>query len=105
MKRRDVLKLAALPAATAIPLLAPANAASRRASASKPVREANVPTPSPVVTTTAGRVQGLIKDGILAFKGVRYGAAPIGKRRFMPPEPAEPWTTIYDATDYGAPAM
>jgi para-nitrobenzyl esterase len=64
-----------------------------------------VPVPTKVVQTKAGPVQGLVIDGIHHFKGVRYGKAPIGKLRFMPPQPAEPWTAIYDATDFGAPAM
>ena len=64
-----------------------------------------VPIPTRVVRTRSGPVQGLVIDGINHFKGIRYGAAPIGRLRFMPPRPVEPWTAIYDATDFGAPAM
>jgi para-nitrobenzyl esterase len=64
-----------------------------------------VPTPTKVVATKSGPVQGLVESDIHAFRGIRYGAAPIGKLRFMPPQPPEPWTAAYDATDYGAPAM
>jgi para-nitrobenzyl esterase len=64
-----------------------------------------VPVPTKVVQTKAGPVQGLVIDGINHFKGIRYGKAPIGRLRFMPPQPAEPWTAICDATDFGAPAM
>ena len=64
-----------------------------------------VPIPTRVVRTRSGPVQGLVIGGINHFKGIRYGAAPIGRLRFMPPQPVEPWTAIYDATDFGAPAM
>jgi para-nitrobenzyl esterase len=61
--------------------------------------------PSKVVRTRSGPVQGLVENGVSAFKGIPYAAPPIGKLRFMPPQPAEPWTATYDASDYGAPAM
>lgn len=64
-----------------------------------------VPIPTPVVKTRSGPVQGLVEDRICAFKGIPYGAAPIGALRFMPPQPPAPWTETYDASDYGAPAM
>jgi para-nitrobenzyl esterase len=64
-----------------------------------------VPIPTRVVKTKYGPVQGLVEDGVSAFKGLRYAAPPIGKLRFMPPRPPEPWTETYDASDYGAPAM
>jgi len=64
-----------------------------------------IPTPTAIVQTKSGRVQGLIVDGVHSFKGIRYGAAPIGPRRWMPPEPARSWDNVYDASDFGAPAM
>ena len=60
---------------------------------------------SPLVTTNGGRVQGLTRGDVHVFKGLRYGAAPIGALRFKPPQPAQPWTAIATAFDYGAPAM
>ena len=39
----------------------------------------------PVVTTALGPVQGRVADGIHAFKGLRYAAAPTGPNRFKPP--------------------
>lgn len=32
------------------------------------------------------------------FKGIPFAKAPTGVLRFKAPEPAEPWTGIYDAT-------
>ena len=43
--------------------------------------------------------------GVSAFKGIRYGKAPVGDLRFMPPEAPEPWDGVYAATSFGAPAM
>jgi para-nitrobenzyl esterase len=65
----------------------------------------SVPQPTEPVPTVHGPVFGLVEDGIAAFKGIRYGAPPIGARRFLPPEPPAPWTNLADATDFGAPAM
>jgi para-nitrobenzyl esterase len=64
----------------------------------------SAPTPTPVVQTAQGPVQGLVENAIAAFKGIRYGAPPIGERRFLPPRPADAWTDVYDATGFGAPA-
>lgn len=61
--------------------------------------------PSRVVETTAGRVQGLVDDGIASFKGIPYGAPPAAQRRFLPPQPPQPWDDVLVAADFGAPAM
>jgi para-nitrobenzyl esterase len=56
---------------------------------------------SPVARTRAGPVRGAVNDGVLVFKGVRYGAD-TGPRRFQPPVPPAPWTEVGSALDYGA---
>ena len=55
----------------------------------------------PIATTQYGRVRGLREDGVLVFRGIRYGAdtAPRRFRRALPPQP---WTGVADATRYGA---
>ena len=72
--------------------------------------ESNVPSPSPesvlkLVETSYGPVRGLNEDGIYIFKGVRYATPPVGKLRFKPPVPPEPWTEPVDAHEYGNRAM
>jgi carboxylesterase type B len=59
-------------------------------------------TRSPVVSTTHGAVQGLVKDGVFVFLGVPYAAPPFGARRLRPPEPVESWSGTRDAVGLGA---
>src|SRR5713226_679317 len=64
-----------------------------------------LPVHTRVVKTTNGAVQGLVQNGVQIFKGIRYGAEPVGGLRFMPPQKPAPWKDIADATEFGAPAI
>ncbi|MGP7794707.1 carboxylesterase/lipase family protein [Sphingomonas sp. CLY1604] len=57
----------------------------------------------PVATTRHGRVRGLREDGVLVFRGIRYGAD-TAPRRFRRAVAPQPWRDIADATHYGAAA-
>lgn len=57
----------------------------------------------PVATTRYGRVQGLREQGVLMFRGIRYGAD-TAPRRFQRALPPTPWRGIDDATAYAAAA-
>ncbi|MCK9485676.1 MAG: carboxylesterase/lipase family protein [Dehalococcoidia bacterium] len=59
---------------------------------------------APEVTTTRGRLRGVMQEGLAVFRGVPYAAAPEGPRRFRAPEPAEAWEGVRDATTLGAAA-
>jgi len=56
---------------------------------------------SPVVETDKGKIRGYVNKGINVFKGVPYGASTAGKNRFRPPQPAEPWTGVREALEFG----
>lgn len=60
---------------------------------------------SPTITTTLGDVAGVALDGVHAFLGLPYAAPPVGARRFKPPQPAEGWTGVRDASRHGAPSI
>ena len=57
------------------------------------------------VQTTNGSVRGYREDVLQVFKGLRYGAAPVGRLRFQPPVKPAPWTDVADAVSLGAPAI
>ena len=55
-----------------------------------------------VVYTSNGPIRGRTETGgVHVFKGVRYGAPPVGKLRFKPPVRPASWDEPVDAYDYG----
>ena len=54
-----------------------------------------------VVKTTSGEVGGEQRDGLVAFLGVPYAAAPVGPLRYAKPEPHPAWDGVRDATSPG----
>ncbi len=54
-----------------------------------------------VVETASGRVEGAIVHNLAAFKGIPYAAPPVGDRRWLPPQPCEPWTGVRPAGSFG----
>lgn len=59
---------------------------------------------TPVVKTTTGKVEGLEKDGLNIFLGIPFAASPVGKRRWLPPEPVEPWAGVKETKSFVATA-
>ena len=53
-----------------------------------------------VVRTDAGLLAGGGTD-VRYFKGVPFAAPPVGKLRWMPPQPVTPWAGIRSAKEYG----
>jgi para-nitrobenzyl esterase len=54
-----------------------------------------------IAETSAGKVRGLVVDGVRVFKGVPYGASTGGQNRFMPPRRPVAWTGTRDALAFG----
>ncbi len=57
-----------------------------------------------IANTPLGRIEGTERDGVTAFRGIRYAQAPVGERRFKPPVAVDAWTGVYDASTFGAAA-
>lgn len=56
---------------------------------------------SRTVETAYGRVRGYVDGDIVSYKGIPWGAPPVGERRWKAPEPAEPWTGERDCAAFG----
>jgi hypothetical protein len=54
-----------------------------------------------VVKTAYGAVRGSAADGVNAFMGIPYAAAPFGPNRLRPPRPVQPWSGVRDALTAG----
>jgi para-nitrobenzyl esterase len=59
----------------------------------------------PAIHIESGALQGVIDDGIVAFKGIPYAAAPVGALRWKAPQPAPAWQGIRQAKQYGNDCM
>ncbi|MGW3986866.1 carboxylesterase/lipase family protein [Streptomyces sp. NPDC004830] len=70
---------------------------------SEPRFSTDGPRPGPVVRTTAGAVRGRREEGLAVFRGVPFGAPPVGEARFMAPRPAVPWDGVREAHAFGPP--
>jgi para-nitrobenzyl esterase len=59
--------------------------------------------PTPAVAVEGGQIQGAFEENgkVAVFKGVPFAAPPVGKLRWQPPQPLEPWEGVRDAGAYG----
>jgi para-nitrobenzyl esterase len=63
-----------------------------------PLHAAAAPT---TVQVETGKLAGAVTEGVLAFKGVPFAAAPVGELRWRPPQKAPAWTGVRPATAIG----
>lgn len=108
ISRRSLMKgAAALAAGTAAAALGPAAliaAADGQPSSHPFVARPVTVVASPhknVVETDSGKVFGYLQDGVVAFRGIPYGAPTTGKNRFMPPVRPAPWSGVRSALYWG----
>ncbi|AVT33707.1 carboxylesterase [Plantactinospora sp. BC1] len=57
---------------------------------------------SPQARIATGVLEGEWKNGIAAFLGIPFAAAPVGANRFAAPRPAPPWDGVRRATEFGS---
>ena len=55
----------------------------------------------PIVTTTQGKVQGFVVNGVSEFLGIPYARPPIGNLRWRPPVAHPSWGGVKQATAFG----
>ena len=65
-----------------------------------PLARADPDASTPIVSTTAGKVQGEVVDGIYTFKGIPYAADTGGANRWTAPKNPEPWSDVRNATTF-----
>jgi para-nitrobenzyl esterase len=54
-----------------------------------------------LVEIASGKLRGSYEDGWYVFKGIPYAAPPVGERRWLPPQPYEPWQGVRPAREFG----
>jgi para-nitrobenzyl esterase len=54
-----------------------------------------------LVSTRSGPVCGVSGAGQTSYLDIPYAAPPLGKLRWTPPQPVQPWTATYQATERG----
>jgi para-nitrobenzyl esterase len=62
-------------------------------------------TPTSAIRIDSGAVRGLAvgdKKDVHVFKGIPYALAPVGDRRWKPPQPAGTWQGVRDCFEFGA---
>lgn len=59
------------------------------------------PAEAPVATTSAGKIRGVIEDGVNVFKGIPYGGD-TAKTRFQAPAPPSPWKGVRECQGFAA---
>ena len=55
-----------------------------------------------VVQTTGGKVAGFIRNDVLEFRGIPFGASVGGDNRWEMPKPAQSWTGVLPTMHFGA---
>jgi len=57
--------------------------------------------PTGVIQTASGPVQGVAEDGVSIFRGIPYAQAPVGDLRWARPAPVTAWQHVHYAESFG----
>ncbi len=57
------------------------------------------------VKTANGTLEGAPDNGVRSFKGIPFGAPPVGELRWKPPQPVQNWQGVRSAAKFGARCM
>src|SRR5262245_19172215 len=68
----------------------------------RPLGRRPIMTAGPIAETSYGKLSGALENGIRVYRGVPFAKPPIGALRFRPPQRAEAWGGVRDATRFGA---
>ncbi|ADU14125.1 carboxylesterase/lipase family protein [Asticcacaulis excentricus] len=55
----------------------------------------------PVVTTSAGRIEGTSENGVSRYLGIPFATPPVGDLRWRAPQPVKPWSGLLEARSFG----
>jgi para-nitrobenzyl esterase len=103
-RRRILVILAAIAlgaAAAVAPVLDGGAAAQARAQARAQAGSPPPCSPGTLVQTGDGPVCGVTANGQTDYLDIPFAAPPVGRLRWMPPQPVRPWTATYQATQRG----
>ncbi len=53
-----------------------------------------------VIETRSGKIEGNFQHNLYIFTGIPYAASPVGKLRWLPPQPVKPWTGVRQAQTF-----
>ena len=54
-----------------------------------------------IITAPCGRIEGLVEENCLVFKGIPYAKAPVGELRWKAPVKRAPFAEVYQALTFG----
>lgn len=57
---------------------------------------------SPILTTSAGQLQGTTEGNTYVFKGIPFAQPPVGILRWKAPQPLSPWAGVFQAKTFGS---
>lgn len=89
--------LRSLPLVTCLAVL-PLSLAER----GKPMPSSSHAAGGPIVTTSAGIVEGQNEGALHVFRGIPYASPPVGQARWKPPGKMTPWSGVRHTTEFGS---